>query len=528
MSELPPDPPPEPTALPDEGWQRLDPRMLLVHPIRTLWGFMVPILIGFFGFRASDGNMPLWAIPMILIAPIVIGVVTWWRTEYRLTSTQFQQRKGLLSRQQLTAPLDRVRSVDLEASLLYRVLGLTKVKVGTGVEGGDIELDSLSVAQAEELRSVLLRRRGSVSTPLDRTGDEFDHPEDGLDRPAKADPPAEVLARIDWSWLRFAPFSLTRLVVLGGIVGLYFQFNDRVPVLDQNAVDGAWGRVSAIALPLLIAGIFLAALLGWLLISIGGYVVQWANLVLQREGDSIRLTSGLFTTRSITVEEARIRGVRLKEPPLLRLVKGAELSTYSTGLAGGVTDVLPPSPRHVNEAVGHAILDERHGEDNAYAMTVPVVSHGPRAHRRCHIREQWFTLFLAAVAVVSYATGWPGWMPTWALIAIPLAQLTLGLIGAELEYRGLGHALTPEHLVSRHGAYQRTREVLERDGIIGWEIKQNYFQRRVGLATLVATTAAGPDHVEIVDIPLDAAVRVAHRVTPAALQPFTVTSPASA
>jgi putative membrane protein len=106
------------------------------------------------------------------------------------------------------------------------------------------------------------------------------------------------------------------------------------------------------------------------------------------------------------------------------------------------------------------------------------------------------------------------------LVAVPLAAALRGVLTAELAYAALGHALTPEHLVSQHGAYTLAREALERDGIIGWVLRQSLFQRRAGLATLVATTAAGSERVEIVDVPLGAAVALAGAATPAVLEGF--------
>ena len=58
-------------------------------------------------------------------------------------------------------------------------------------------------------------------------------------------------------------------------------------------------------------------------------------------------------------------------------------------------------------------------------------------------------------------------------------------------YRNLGHALSGRYLVTRSGTLRRSTAALERAGVIGWTVKQSYFQRRAGLLTLTATTAAG-------------------------------------
>jgi len=55
-----------------------------------------------------------------------------------------------------------VRSVDLEASLLHRILGLQKVQIGTGVDDDRITLDALATADAQALRTTLLTRRAVV------------------------------------------------------------------------------------------------------------------------------------------------------------------------------------------------------------------------------------------------------------------------------------------------------------------------------------------------------------------------------
>ena len=58
------------------------------------------------------------------------------------------------------------------------------------------------------------------------------------------------------------------------------------------------------------------------------------------------------------------------------------------------------------------------------------------------------------------------------------------------------------------------RTVLETDGIIGWVVNETWFQRRVGLADLVATTAAGAERVVVRDVPRERAIALADAATP--------------
>lgn len=484
---------------PGDGWTRLSPRKLLLDPVAVLRQALVPALIAVIG--ASQSDMRFWPLllPVAVIGPVVLGAIPWLTTHYRLTDTQIQVRRGVLNKSTSTAPLDRVRSVDLEASLLHRVLGLQKVEIGTGVDGDRIELDALATADAQALRTTLLRRRAPVATPLDEP-----------EVPTAPDAP-DVLAGIDWSWLRFAPFSLTRLVLLAGAVGVLSQFADELPIWSEGTASSVWAWLQQFALVAVIAVLVVGGLAGWVLVAVTGYLVQWWGFRLVREHGSLHLTHGLVTTRSITVEEAKVRGVELSEPALLRAVGGAELATIATGVENGVTAVLPPCPREVAVSVGEAVLAA------SGPLTEALVEHGPLARRRAWLRQvrAWLALPVAAAVGV-----WWWEQPWWWPLPVALAALAVAAVVGESSYRNLGHRLVGEHLVAGSGALTRVRTVLETDGIIGWVVQQSWWQRRIGLADLVATTAAGAERVVVHDVRLGAAVALADAATPGLLTDF--------
>ncbi|GAB2876314.1 PH domain-containing protein [Myroides odoratimimus subsp. xuanwuensis] len=483
---------------------------MVIGPVKTLRQLAVPLIVAVIGISSQDVVWSLAMLPVLLGGALLVGLIPWFTTFYRVTPTQLEVRRGLLNKTQLTAPLDRVRSVDLEAPLLHRILGMTKVQVGTGVDDTRIELEALTAPDADRLRQVLLTRvavaQGAAASGDPTTGDPNEPPSGSVM------PPAQELARIDWSWLRFAPLSLGRLVVLAGVIGAGSQLFSEVPLLEADQVESAWDWVSAQALLLLVVVGTLLALLVWLVVAIGGYVIQWWDLRLLREAGNLRLTAGLFTTRSTSVEEARVRGVELSEPLLLRLAGGAELATLATGTGtGGTTKVLPPSPVGIGRRVGHDVL----GTDGV--LDAAMVAHGPRARRRRHVRCQWPTLIITALATgVTLALDWPWWLPLVTLVVLA----AVGVAVAVGSYANLGHALVHDHLVARPPSLARITSALETDGIIGWVVSQTWFQRRSGLATLVATTAAGSERLVVTDVPLDVAVALADASTPGMLTEF--------
>jgi putative membrane protein len=62
--------------------------------------------------------------------------------------------------------------------------------------------------------------------------------------------------------------------------------------------------------------------------------------------------------------------------------------------------------------------------------------------------------------------------------------------------------------------------VLRADAVIGWNLTTSLFQRRVGLTTLVATTAGGRQHYSIPDVTDGEAIRVARAAVPGLVEQF--------
>ena len=496
---------------PGDGWSRLSPRKLLLDPVKAVGQAVVPVIVALVGISQNPRYWPI-IVPLTIIIPLLIGVMPWLTTHFRLTDSQIQVRRGLLNKSTSTAPLDRVRSVDLEASLLHRILGLQKVEIGTGVDDDRITLDALAVADAQALRTTLLRRRAPAVAPTTvPAAGPGEHLPEVEHAPAPA--PAVLLAAIDWSWLRFAPFSLARLVLLAGAVGALSQFGDDLPIWNEETASSAWQWITQFAVVAVVVVLAIGGLAAWVAVSVSGYVVQWWSFRLVREHGSLHLTTGLFTTRSITVEEAKVRGVEMTEPVLMRLVGGAELSTIATGVEDGVTQVLPPCPRDVAVGVGEAVLE------HSGPLTDPLVAHGPRAHRRAWTRQLVGALELVVVAA---AAAWWFDLP-WSWVAgLAVVLAVLAAVVGESSYRHLGHALAGRHLVAGSGALARIRTVLETDGIIGWVVTQSWWQRRIGLADLTATTAAGAERVLVRDVRLEVAVALADRATPGLLTDFVV------
>ncbi|MCY7396388.1 MAG: PH domain-containing protein [Nocardioides sp.] len=498
--------PPAPELSHDEEWQRLDPRMLLVHPVREVLRFL-PVLIGVFVAGRSTGG-GLWQVTAVVV-PVGLGLLRYLTTTFRIHAGRVELRRGLVNRHVLSTPVERVRTVDLTSSLIHRVLGLTTVRIGTGTasSGGDdqLDLDGLPTARAQALRAELLR----IAPTGEATGVE--HPAAPL---APVDGPPIV--SFDLGWLRFAPFTSGGLVIAGAVLGVLTQVGDDLGLfrrLDpESLVRGDRGPTVALIVATVIVVLALISLFAVL-----GYLVTNWGFALTRPagggGAAWQVRRGLLTTRETTLDVDRVAGVVVGEQAGLRLARGRRLAATVTGLDSSQqtsSSLTPPAPTAVVLGAAAQVLG------TAAPVRGPLTPHGPAAVRRRWTRALVPAVVLAGGAVVAVVLGAPVWVLA-GLAALPAAVLL-----AVDRCRSLGHALVGGCVVARSGSLTRKRAVLGVDHVIGWNLRATWFQRRVGLTTLVATTAGGSQSVTLLDLPQARAVELAGRAIPELVDQFLV------
>ncbi|WP_310961859.1 PH domain-containing protein [Nocardioides terrisoli] len=478
-------------------WRRLDTRMLLVHPAGEVVRFL-PALVGVFLIGSHSNDNAWWHVAGVAV-PVVLGLLRYLTTSFRITPTQLELRRGLLNRVVLTAPLDRVRTVELTSSPIHRVLGLAKVRIGTGsahTRGEErLELNALSLVEARTLRAALLHDAPGA-TPVPTASPTHD----------------DVLLRLDPSWVRYAPLTTGGLAI--GLAALAAG-NQLLTPLVTDAVHRYDGSRVSVPLWAGIVGAVVVFVVVISVLSVLGYLLANWGFVLFRDasGRSFHVVKGMLTNRETSIETRRIRGVEVHEPLGLRLVGAGRLAAIVTGLSrreSSSTTLVPPAPTAAVRRVAEEVLGD------GAPLKVALTGHGPAAVRRRYTRAlAGGTVASGIAAIVGLALGVHGWPLLLALVVLVPVPLL-----AHDRARRLGHALAGAHLVIRSHSFHGRRVVLQCDGIIGWNLHQSWFQRRVGLTTLVATTAGGKQGYPLLDVPDAEALGLARAATPGLLEPF--------
>ncbi len=505
----------EEDAAADDGaaWDRLDRRAAVAGALYTAGPAVGAALITAYWLAvgSSVGTALAWVLPplvVVIAAGAASGEWMWRVTRYRVDAERFHAHTGVIWRKRLALRRERIRSVDLTADPVLRVLGAVTVRVGTGEQAGaegTVTLWPVRRASADALRATLLAHAA-------RAGGADDGADDG----------DGTLAKFDHRWIRFAPLSFLTPTLGAAAAGGALQVAEWFGVQERAiGIVGSWFGLAPVLLVAFAMAVGLLVVGGVATVAL--WVETWWNHTLDRQADgTLRMRRGLLTTRSISLEESRLRGVELVEPLSARLAGGARVDAVATGLTTSDEDktesrtLLPAVPKELADQVAAHVLREPGTPPTA----APLIPH-PRAARGRRLRWALGTVLATeAVLVVLGVLLTPvllhvAWIS--ALVLVPVA-----VVLALDAYRALGHAIAGDYLVARSGTVRRVTVALQRRGIVGWTVRQSLFQRRAGLVTIVATTAAGTGAYAVYDAAEPDGLALADAAVPGLLRPFLV------
>lgn len=480
----------------DQQWQRLDPRTIRASALKMCVATLATGIPTGIGLRIGDVSWT-WTLIWVLGGTVVIttgmALIEWTRlrcSTFRIGEDRVEYTVAFLATRRTSLPRDRIRTVEIVADPAHRLFGVADIRIGTGDQGRDLSLKSIDRSAAETLRRQLIHRTGTALG----SGNTATGPQIG------------ELVRFHPSWIRFAPISFWTPVLGGAAFGAALQvanwFNAEGELLRRfQRLFENMSLLSEIGI-IAIAGLIVGAVA-----NLAIYAESWWNYRLEREPDgSLRISRGLLNHRSTTFEEQRVRGVTVVQPVGIRSAGAARLDILATGLRKTDDDsktsepntLMPAAPRQQVLAVAVAVLGA--------AVPGALIQHPAAAARRRYFRAAAAVLGVTVAGVTLALLVAP--VLWWVTAASFLPLLAFAGWSATDNFAGLGHAVTERHLVLRSGSVDRRTEVLVRDGLLGWKLRQSPFQRCAGLVTLFATTAAGDGALRLPDIGVDQGVEL--------------------
>ncbi|MDI6022463.1 PH domain-containing protein [Leucobacter sp. UT-8R-CII-1-4] len=305
-------------------------------------------------------SLLVWALLGVAVVVLLIIGIAWfsWRfSTYRITSEAVEVKHGVLFRQHRRAPLERIQSVNLQRSLLARILGLTQVDVQTAGQGGKVALQFLGHNDAKIVREQILlaarvSKAGAAGVAVAPDAAAYGTPTvPGMpgapiaDAPVAIDPatglpyPAAPVAQTPQGPIAVDFAGQPYTVAAGAIDSRLRDIADfdidpsarasgmmiKVPVgrligsiLLSSEMIVMLGVVAAIIIGSIFASPFmLAAIFPFGIVMVGVLIAQFNkgfNFVLSRAEDGVRIGAGLTATSTETIPFGRVHAVEALQP----------------------------------------------------------------------------------------------------------------------------------------------------------------------------------------------------------------------
>ena len=501
-------------------WQRTSPFAIVFFVGRTIKSFARSVvqLVATFGALAvliERNRYAILVIPFGILAIIAGGVLQYWFFRFRLEEDRILIRQGVLKKTALDLPFDRVQGINVERSLIDRILGLVTVSLDTA---GSVTAEGQLPAVNTELADWLRTRVGSGRRERspDAAGDD-EEATDGVTRarPGRAEAPGEVvlkLTRGDIIRIGLANRNIVLAVAFVGLLGELLEINEAAVESAFESAEAAFQAADELARTILVVGLVLAGLGVVLAIVIGGAFLRYHDFTLWREGTAFRSRAGLLTQKEVVVETAKIQQLTLSQNLLMRLFRGFRLRALPAALLPGqgadtgagiaLAEVLEVPL--LKDPKAEEIRSTVFGGEGGSLTLLP--------HNRVFVRvsPHYIRALTLRISVVSALIG--------ATILLPIG------FGAELAWRAaLGvliwwlASIPPAALIAwqrwHHQAYLHDDDGLaSRSGFLGRKVdaflfrkaqsvtvRQSPLQRRKGLATLQVHLACGQVAVPYLD-----------------------------
>ena len=411
----------------------------------------------------------------IIVVALAYEIAYYRRFEYVLTGDTLDISSGVISRREREIPYRRIQNVDVSRSVIQRAIGVAAVDLETA--GGSSTEGSIRFVTPEEatrLQREVQRRKSQASDSGAR------QPGEPTDSEAVERGRDDAFAPDEEELFAISPGELALVGALsfdGRLIGLLaFLSSGSFPVLSSFLPQTSAAALTATAI-VGIAALFFAS---WI-IGAGVAFSNYYGFRLARAGDELRYERGLFRRYSGSIPTEKIQTLRVTDNPAKRALGYASLSIETAGYAPG-----QGSESGNQSAVPIATTDR------VYRLAHEIESFGTPEFNRPPKRIRWRYAFRYVIVVgiltgIAYGVNWyvPRSLPWYGVAAL----LAVVPPAAHLKWKHRGYWLGEDHLLTRNGFWSRTVAVVPYYRIQNVIDSRTVFQRRWGVATIVADTA---------------------------------------
>ena len=454
--------------------QRQSPFAVIFLALRILRG-VGAVNIGIaviFLFNAPVPGGVFVLVPIVGLLLLGLAALAWWRYTFVVVEDELRVTKGVLSEDRLTIPLARVQSVSIDQDFIRRPIGLVRASLDTaGTDQAEFTIDAIDRSIAEALQRLSAERRmTAIIEPGSEAGDQ-------PPPPPVPDIPNVKRAPLDLVKLGLAQSPWAGLAVIAPFIAFADEFGG-VFEFGLNSVSGTEWNASRLVYALLLV-LVLGTLLSMVLQVVREVITNW-DLTLTKTPSGLRRTSGLFSRVSRASSFARVQRLATHQSPVRRIIGFRRVSLPTIGAGdlsmSGCTDEEIMRIREL-------VLDPDEIVNDLDRRVSPLAVF-------LEVRNTTIVLApIVAVLVVLY-----GRWGTAVLIILPIVWLVSRRHNRNLRWglssRGLARTSHIVSVATSEVAMRKAQRVV---------VRQSFFERRRGLATVEVSTASGSISIPMID-----------------------------
>ncbi len=446
--------------------------VIFIKKLRRAVNVLLSILVIQFGMKADFTSFWLnGAIGLVFLGLLVAAVLTYRNFFFYATEDSFIIEKGVLSKERITVPFERIQTVNVNQNLIQRILGVVGLNIDTaGSSAKELEIAALPKAMAKQIQSFLME---SKQAAVDETIVE-EEPNSTEKKERKA------LVRLTLKDLVKVGLTENHLrtagILFALISGYFWQFQQYFEGYTNEVIENNSNMLnSLITMQSFIA---LAFILGIGIFSIIQAILKFYGLRFYCDEEGVKLESGLLKRVSYQIPENKIQLIKWSTNPLRRLVgfKTVVVKQASSVELNDKLSIMIPACNelHLNRVLENFFPEQATSDFKTYS-----------AQRWfCYQLVLLFALLPAALlaSLGIYETPFFFIAIAWFLIAAPFSWMYAKRMRLESnrDMLQLQRAWVFPQRIYLH--YYKLQSV---------QLKQNVFQKRRGLAHLVLHTAAG-------------------------------------
>lgn len=460
---------------------KLHPVYLFFALLQTIKGLLPIFIITLLrGVNWSDLHWYWYAgVSTGIVLLLIYGYFDWSKFTYQVEEDRIVIRKGVLFRDEKTIFFRRIHSVNIAQPFVQRLLGVVQVNIETpgGNKKADGILAALSAKDAEQLRTLLLKRRESSELQAETTSES---PQEILAAVPKAskestdgnnDSNEGAFFQMDTGKLFMAAATSMNFGLVAAFIAGLVSFADDVIKLfaPEHFLEEVY-RQSTSAMPIYLLVVVIAIsgiVMAWLL-SILLYILKYSGFTVRKDGKQISVSYGMLDRKTHLFDPKKVQAVIVQEGIVRQMLGYAQIQLQVISSDKKERMILHPF-LPVSEL------------QNVIEIFVPqikmteVKTLAPARALIYYLRiELLLTLIASAVLI-----GFFKYDGLWSLLLIPIVALWRWSC-----YRAAGMSLDNGQLTLRGRNLARVTYMIRRPQIVVMKVKQTRGQQRKELLSL--------------------------------------------